>query len=606
MATPHVAGAAALLAAAHPGARPSQIKAALVAAATFDWRTKTDPDGRPDPLLDVSRLGPLPDFSVRAADATDELAHGGVTRIDVTIERDGVGHAPIAVRAVDLPDGITAEVAPVPTTGSSVAIWLRADGSASNGEGSFTVRATDGDLVRTASASFRVRAGGPTIAFTAPDGGADGVRITDGDQATIAFTETDPGAPPVERRVLRQAGTPVTPGTCADVDWSAVGDPVTPGELDPGGSVEAGWSFTADLAEDGCTRWLVRLIDEDGGSARFASPAVLRDTRDPGKPAVTLEGEGVARAGTTVWVRGGTGSLVLIASGVDVGSGVASHTWGELSVPDGWSVEPGPGGDGSAITLSWGPEAADTTIGVRATDATGRTGPARTMALRVDGTGPRANGWFDPPSRTDRVSGSIVELGWRAIEDAESGPASLQRVQRQVAKPVRGACAGVAWTDDGPSRLVTPRDEQWDLRSGRCYRWILTPRDAVGNAGKPAVSGSVFVDLLAPKADFLAPDEGTVRVTTASRVRVAWTELRREGGGESFRTLERERVAAVGDTCPELGWVRQGAIDDGPSPSRSVGLKPGYCYRWRLNTSDSRDNVASELSGIVRVVAPEP
>ncbi len=77
-------------------------------------------------------------------------------------------------------------------------------------------------------------------------------------------------------------------------------------------------------------------------------------------------------------------------------------------------------------------------------------------------------------------------------------------------------------------------------------------------------------------------------------------------GGASFRSLEQERVKAVGDACPTLGWVQHGPVDRGASPARVTGLMPGYCYRWRLDLSDSRDNLSTELSGVVRVAAPAP
>ena len=52
MASPHVAGAAALYLSAHPGASPAAVKAALTGAGTFDWAG--DPDGVQEPLVDVS------------------------------------------------------------------------------------------------------------------------------------------------------------------------------------------------------------------------------------------------------------------------------------------------------------------------------------------------------------------------------------------------------------------------------------------------------------------------------------------------------------------------------------------------------------------------
>lgn len=54
MASPHVAGAAALYLSQHPGTLPAQVKAALQAAGTFDWDASDDPDGVQERLLDVS------------------------------------------------------------------------------------------------------------------------------------------------------------------------------------------------------------------------------------------------------------------------------------------------------------------------------------------------------------------------------------------------------------------------------------------------------------------------------------------------------------------------------------------------------------------------
>jgi subtilisin len=54
MASPHVAGAAALHKAANPGATPAQVKTALQGAGTTAWNTTTDPDGMPEKLLNVT------------------------------------------------------------------------------------------------------------------------------------------------------------------------------------------------------------------------------------------------------------------------------------------------------------------------------------------------------------------------------------------------------------------------------------------------------------------------------------------------------------------------------------------------------------------------
>ena len=54
MASPHVAGAAALYLASHPNASPSQVKSALQSAANTDWDNRDDPDNTKEKLLDVS------------------------------------------------------------------------------------------------------------------------------------------------------------------------------------------------------------------------------------------------------------------------------------------------------------------------------------------------------------------------------------------------------------------------------------------------------------------------------------------------------------------------------------------------------------------------
>jgi subtilisin family serine protease len=56
MASPHVAGAAALYKATHAGATPVQVKTALQNAGNLNWTTTTDPDGTHEKLLNVDAL----------------------------------------------------------------------------------------------------------------------------------------------------------------------------------------------------------------------------------------------------------------------------------------------------------------------------------------------------------------------------------------------------------------------------------------------------------------------------------------------------------------------------------------------------------------------
>ncbi len=56
MASPHVAGAAALYKATHPGASPSQVKSALRSTGNLNWNNIDDPDGIKERLLSVDAL----------------------------------------------------------------------------------------------------------------------------------------------------------------------------------------------------------------------------------------------------------------------------------------------------------------------------------------------------------------------------------------------------------------------------------------------------------------------------------------------------------------------------------------------------------------------
>ncbi|HYY81309.1 MAG TPA: S8 family serine peptidase, partial [Actinomycetes bacterium] len=54
MASPHVAGAAALYKSTHPSATPTQVKSALQAAGNLNWNNSDDGDATKERLLNVS------------------------------------------------------------------------------------------------------------------------------------------------------------------------------------------------------------------------------------------------------------------------------------------------------------------------------------------------------------------------------------------------------------------------------------------------------------------------------------------------------------------------------------------------------------------------
>jgi subtilisin family serine protease len=151
MATPAVAGGAALYKVAHPTATPSEVRAALRAAGLFDWRTSTDPDGNPDPLLDVSSFGAGAGLRLRNSVTTARVWPGKpatsfttrLTRLD--------GHSGTASLSVaDLPAGMTASFSKSSFNGrdfGASTVALQASGSTRPGTYTVQVTATSGSIV---------------------------------------------------------------------------------------------------------------------------------------------------------------------------------------------------------------------------------------------------------------------------------------------------------------------------------------------------------------------------------------------------------------------------------------------------------------------------
>ena len=108
MAAPHVTGAAALLKASRPGLTPAEVREALMYLGNYGWKHWTDPDGRPDKLLDASRIGPRGDFSVAAGPDVTIGEAGGSAQFPITITRTPTSFERIVLLASDLPAGATA------------------------------------------------------------------------------------------------------------------------------------------------------------------------------------------------------------------------------------------------------------------------------------------------------------------------------------------------------------------------------------------------------------------------------------------------------------------------------------------------------------------
>ncbi len=469
-----------------------------------------------------------------------------------------------------------------------------------------TIRAADGALVRTTSVPVQVRAGGLRGVFDDPERGT--LTATGAGPLSVVLREIAPGAAPDVRRLRFQRADPPEPGSCMGAAGEDAGPVEDPEVLDPDGSPAGGWSIEqADPAGDGCYRWLLRLIEGDGESVRFISGVLLRDTLDPPAPLARATGPGVWQrsAGTIAWVRRGSGTMrIVLPVDADPGAGVAHLAADPPDPAAGWTLAAG--AEDREIEIAWDPTAGRAELPLVAIDGAGRTSPPAILRLNVDGNAPTGGRWSWPPASGTTITGFVPELRWSGLADPGSGVAPLQEIARQSAPPPRpGTCAGAAWVPDGKPELAVAGHRVTDLRSGRCYRWLLTARDRTGNAAPVIASGALLPDLIAPTGRFLAPAPGPVIQRGPGAFLVRWEDRERGGvGGAVIRRLERERTPILGDGCDPAGWRPVSRAVLGAGPVRARGLDAGYCYRWRLNLADGRGNTGAVLSGVVRIAPP--
>jgi hypothetical protein len=172
MSSPAVAGGAALYAATHPGAGPAEIRLALRAAGSLDWSTSTDPDGRPEPLLDVSGIGGGESIGLRVG-ATTLRGWAGIARFRVpirVIRRDGFD-GPVALDVAGLPGGVAASWDRDRLSGlDEVAAFLTLDvgRGAVGGTYPLTIRATGAGTERAVVVNLAVLVDGAAPVVSAP------------------------------------------------------------------------------------------------------------------------------------------------------------------------------------------------------------------------------------------------------------------------------------------------------------------------------------------------------------------------------------------------------------------------------------------------------
>jgi subtilisin len=493
MAAPHVTGAAAVYRAMYPRATPQQVRMALQAVGTRDWRTTTDPDGVPEKAVWIGGFRTMPDFSTSAG-APGTLSAGGKVSLNLTINRVGGFEDEVSLAVVDPPTGLS--VTPLSTTGTTATLDLTAERNVPAGRYVLTVHAVSGDIERVSVVTVTVTGSPPKATFNSVPAG---ISFRSSNSLSVSWTETTTAGPVVARSLVRQSGHIKTPGTCDSVRFATdyySRSPVSP--------------VAEQLASGYCYRWVVTLTDSHGNRGSTVSGSVLVDTTAPRAPSVEfpgissasldLEALGVDAAylghSGTLWVRGGsTGSVDLDVVGYDPESGVLRNN-ATLDRTSGWRASWVGDSAMGALQLSFSAAAADATLRITTTNRVGLTGSATVGHLMSDSDAPIAAQWVSAPSNTViETTSTRFTLDWSASSDASSGLADAQWVVRYRA-PLsdRGTCRSSAFTVDSSPALRTDGTTDSGLQSGACYVWGVRALDNVGNAAPVSWSGYVIVE----------------------------------------------------------------------------------------------------------------
>ncbi|MBM0237255.1 S8 family serine peptidase [Micromonospora sp. ATA32] len=161
MATPHVVGAAALVASANPSWTPQQVRDYLVNNATSNVVTSPGA-GSPNKLLYVVNGGtPTNDFSVSVSPASGSVTAGGSISATVATATTSGSAQTVNLSAAGLPAGATASFSPSSvTSGGSSTMTIITSTSTTPGTYTVTVSGTATSGTRTASYTLTVNGTG--------------------------------------------------------------------------------------------------------------------------------------------------------------------------------------------------------------------------------------------------------------------------------------------------------------------------------------------------------------------------------------------------------------------------------------------------------------
>ncbi|WP_460793045.1 proprotein convertase P-domain-containing protein, partial [Micromonospora sonneratiae] len=275
MATPHVAGAAALVLYASPSYTPQQVRDKLVNDATNGVVTNPG-TGSPNKLLYVGNITPpTQDFSIAVAPNSGSVNPGSSVSATVSTTTTVGGAQTVALSASGLPSGATAAFSPSSvTSGASSSLTISTTGTTAPGTYSVTITGTG--TVTTQSTTYTLTVNGPPGCSQ-----TNGTDVTISDNSTVESSITISGC-------SGNAGTGST--VAVDIVHTYIGDLVvslvapdasvyTLHNRTGGSADNINQTYTVNLSSEVANgTWKLRVQDAAGGDTGYLNSWTLNLT----------------------------------------------------------------------------------------------------------------------------------------------------------------------------------------------------------------------------------------------------------------------------------------------------------------------------------------
>ena len=264
------------------------------------------------------------------------------------------------------------------------------------------------------------------------------------------------------------------------------------------------------------------------------------------------------------------------------------------SAPSGFSATPVVTRDNSVtLTLRIGTSVAPGRYSITFSATSEGLEHSSSVTVVVAGKPPRA-AFVSPRAALTVTSSTAVNVSWN--ESAGGAQITGRRLERQAAAiRTPGSCDNVSWSADVTRTNATETTDH--VRSGYCYRWVLTLTDGAGNSST-AYSGAVLVDSSAPRAPSVdlaasaeySPDLAKLGVDQAY-VGSAGTLWVRAGASGSV-------PIQVSGSDPESGIARNVATIDGGSGWHVAWVGDSADGSLRLDYASSGGTAKLDVSSV--------